>query len=366
MGIGDIRCARSPSVSQVPVQTLLFGREMMAITSSRPILFSGHSADQRTAVIGGAGGGASRGGRDGGAGVLPLPLRWPKKITSGSNPLVKHCVKLRLSSSYRHSYGLVLVVGLTPILEICSFQKLKDDESSVLDCLLLLDGAEIPQEIFDPSTSVVHVSPIVMKKLSGMQSIDSVEAIALMKIPARFHELNGDQEEMIYQNWFPSPNRILVLDGIQDPGNLGTLIRSAVAFKWDGVFLLPGCCDPFNEKALRAARGASFQVPVVSGNWSHLKVLKTKFKMKMLAGHPANVSDGSFQTSSLSRELAYALADMPLCLVLGSEGHGLSEQTAQACELVSIPMEGTFESLNVSVAGGIFLFMLQPEHLKLL
>lgn len=85
----------------------------------------------------------------------------------------------------------------------------------MVDCLLLLDGAEIPREICDPSTSVVHVSPIVMKKVSGMQSIDSVEAIALMKIPARFLELNGDQEEMIYQNWFPSPKRILVLDAIQ-------------------------------------------------------------------------------------------------------------------------------------------------------
>lgn len=137
-----------------------------------------------------------------------------------------------------------------------------------------------------------------------------------------------------------------------------------MAFKWDGIFLLPGCCDPFNEKALRAARGASFQIPIVSGNWFHLESLSTKFQMKMIAGHPETHCDSSDGLISLSREFADSLAGTPLCLVLGSEGHGLSEQTMQFCELVSIPMAGTFESLNVSVAGGIFLFMLQSMHTR--
>lgn len=130
----------------------------------------------------------------------------------------------------------------------------------------------------------------------------------------------------------------------------------------DGIYLLPGCCDPFNEKALRAARGASFQLPIVSGNWSHLMTLKTEFDMKMLAGHPENNDDGSKSISLLSQELADTFAGKPLCLVLGSEGNGLSKETLENCDLVSIPMEGMFESLNVSVAGGIFLFMLRPVH----
>lgn len=57
--------------------------------------------------------------------------------------------------------------------------------------------------------------------------------------------------------------RILVLEGVQDPGNLGTLIRTAAGLNWDSVFLLDGCCDPYNEKAMRAARGATFQVCTV-------------------------------------------------------------------------------------------------------
>jgi len=130
----------------------------------------------------------------------------------------------------------------------------------------------------------------------------------------------------------------------------------------DGVFLLPACCDPFNEKALRAARGASLQLPIVSGTWHDLHALMTKYDMKMMAGHPESSSDASKGIHSLSKELADSLLNESLCLVLGSEGNGLSSETLQACELVNIPMEGTFESLNVSVAGGIFLFMLQPKY----
>lgn len=124
-----------------------------------------------------------------------------------------------------------------------------------------------------------------------------------------------------------------------------------------GVFLLPGCCDPFNGKALRASRGASFQIPLVCGGWIHLEALVNEFKMKVLAGHPDTTEDLK-PVSQLSKGLADSLADFPVCLVLGSEGSGLSEKSRQVCELVSIPMAGEFESLNVSVAGGILMYML--------
>ncbi|KAI5669260.1 hypothetical protein M9H77_19113 [Catharanthus roseus] len=124
----------------------------------------------------------------------------------------------------------------------------------------------------------------------------------------------------------------------------------------DGVFLLYGCCDPFNEKAPRASRGASFQLPIVSGEWTHLKSLKEEFEIKILAGHPANSAESKL-VSSLSQDFADSLAETPLCLVLGSEGSGLSEKSRQECELVSIPMAGEFESLNVLVASGIFLYL---------
>ncbi|XWS29608.1 hypothetical protein CRYUN_Cryun24cG0043700 [Craigia yunnanensis] len=334
----------------------------------------------------------------GGSGLLKFALPFHvKSITSTSNRFVKHCLKLKNSSSYRHFHSSALVVGTTPIREIYRYEA-ASQEKTVMDCLLLLDKAEIPEELDTYSVHIVRISSMVMKKLSGVQSAESIEAVALMRFPTSFINLDVDQDKSDCQRWFPSTRRILVLDGIQDPGNLGTLVRSAMAFQWSdihpcflsllqcyclfciemstfhyctnsdnliniqpgGIFLLPGCCDPFNEKALRASRGASFQLPIVSGSWYHLQTLKDTFNMKILAGHPD--SDGkSKKVSSLSQEFVHSLSHVPLCLVLGSEGRGLSEKSQQECELVSIPMAGEFESLNVSVAGGIFLYMLQPE-----
>ncbi|GLT44170.1 hypothetical protein SLA2020_180840 [Shorea laevis] len=288
---------------------------------------------------------------------LPLPSH-VKSITSTSNPFVKHCLKLRNSSSHRHAHGSALVVGSTPIREIFRCQESLQEKTTGIDCLLLLDKAEIPDGLDNYSNRIVRINTLIMKKLSGVQSTESIEAIALMRMPTTFLNLDVDQE-LGCRSWFGSPHRVLVLDGIQDPGNLGTLLRSAVAFRWGGIYLLPDCCDPFNEKALRASRGASFQLPIVSGSWCHLQTLKTEFQMKMLAGHPDS-NRLSKPVSSLSQEFVDSLSDVPLCLVLGSEGHGLSEKSQDECELVSIPMAGDYESLNVSVAGGIFLYMLQP------
>ncbi|KAJ1294135.1 hypothetical protein BS78_01G122600 [Paspalum vaginatum] len=262
-----------------------------------------------------------------------------KQVASVANPLVKHCVKLRLSAAYRRSCRRLLLVGLAPILEMCRF------ELDAIDYLLLLEGLEVPEELREFTGDVVYVSAAVMKKVSGMQSVDSTEAIAVMHMPKHFRDIGSEECGDDLLGPFNYPKRILVLDGIQD-----------------GAFLLPACCDPFNEKALRAARGASLQLPIVSGNWHDLHALTTKYGMKMMAGHPESNSDASKGIQSLSKELADSLLNEPLCLVLGSEGNGLSAETLQACELVNIPMEGTFESLNVSVAGGIFLFMLQPKY----
>ncbi|KAK9231458.1 hypothetical protein WN943_021693 [Citrus x changshan-huyou] len=318
-----------------------------------------------------------------------------KNITSTSNPFVKHCLKLRQSSSYRHSHGSALVVGTTPISykwgqrgeciygwgcgvlgafhrlaiegdniwEIYNFNRSLQERTVRMDCLLLLDKVEVPEGLDNISTHTVRVSSVVMKKLSGVQSSESIEAIALMKIPTSVFSIDVNQKEADCRSWFPSIHRILVLDGIQDPGNLGTLLRTAMAFKWGGVFLLPGCCDPFNEKALRASRGACFQLPIVSGSWYHLEVLKDEFQMKLLAGH-AGGDEEPRPVLQLSQELVDSFAGVPLCLVMGSEGRGLSEESQRVCELVTIPMQGEFESLNVSVAGGIFLYMLQPKTQK--
>ncbi|WOG84466.1 hypothetical protein DCAR_0103649 [Daucus carota subsp. sativus] len=322
----------------------------LLVCESRP-----HSSFQNSTHINGGGGG---GEDDNLTCCLPKHV---KLITSPSNPFVKHCLKLRQNSSYRHLHASVLVVGSTPIREICLFQKSLQERPTAIDCVLILDKADVSVELEDYGTRIIRVSSTVMRKLSGMQSTESIEAIALMRIPSTFHSADENLNVENFLSWFPSPHRVLVLDGIQDPGNLGTLLRSAMAFGWGGVFLLPGCCDPFNDKALRASRGASFQLPIVSGDWVHLEALKDALQMKILAGHPAD-NDKQKSVTLLSRMFADSLADTKICLVLGSEGSGLSEKSRQEAELVAIPMTGEFESLNVSVAGGILLYMLQPAN----
>ena len=109
-----------------------------------------------------------------------------------------------------------------------------------MDCLLLLDKAEVPEGIDDLSVRIVRVSSMVMRKLSGVQSTESIEAIALMSIPTSFFNVVDGQEKADCQRWFASPHRILVLDGIQV---IITLILSSFHY-WEAVdWLFFHCCS---------------------------------------------------------------------------------------------------------------------------
>lgn len=115
--------------------------------------------------------------------------------------------------------------------EIHRSQESLQERTVELEYLLLLDEAEVSQVLDDKSSArVVRVSSVVMKKLSQLQSTESVDAIALMKFPTTYFVVDDHQD--CSRKWFPSPHRILVLEGIQDPGNLGTLLRSALALGW--------------------------------------------------------------------------------------------------------------------------------------
>ncbi|KAG2482195.1 hypothetical protein HYH03_018858 [Edaphochlamys debaryana] len=177
----------------------------------------------------------------------------------------------------------------------------------------------------------------------------------------------------------PRPVRLLVLDGVQDPGNLGTLARSALAFGWDGLFLLPGCVDPANDKAVRSSRGATLRLPVASGSLEELAaaaeaLLEHGGLLGLLTGAAAGAdlcgaapgsgsapASGSVSGSGSGSGCGGVSRSGGLggvALVLGAEGAGLSPGVRALCRRVSIPMEGSMESLNVGVAGGILMFAL--------
>lgn len=273
-------------------------------------------------------------------------------ISSPSNLFVKQVVKLRQSSSYRRATGKVVVVGATPLVEITR----ASSHQPAIDTLLLLPDNAIPSEraqaehdeLRAGARRTVLVSPALMKKVAGMECAESVTAAALLPLPMQQpeHLFRGPLQQR------QQPRRVLALEGVQDPGNLGSLLRSAAAFGWNAVLLLPGCCDPFNEKALRAGRGSIFRLPLAAiASWPQLLELAREAELVLLAADPA--PDGLAPESLQTLE--------SLCLVLGSEGQGLSEQASFACRRVAIPMPGHFESLNVAVAGGILMHLLSPK-----
>lgn len=144
---------------------------------------------------------------------------------------------------------------------------------------------------------------------------------------------------------------VLVLDGVQDPGNLGTLARSAAAFGCEAVVCLPGTVDPWNPKSVRASAGSLFRLPVVQTSPMELGEWLARHGYLLAAAEAGAPAIG---TEPLPQRVA---------LVLGNEGAGLTEEVAATCERrLSIPMKGGTESLNVAVAGAILLYELTRER----
>jgi TrmH family RNA methyltransferase len=145
----------------------------------------------------------------------------------------------------------------------------------------------------------------------------------------------------------PARATVLVLDGVQDPGNFGTLARAADAFGIAAVLALPGTVDAWNPKAVRAAAGASFRVPVVAASHDDAASWLRAHRFVVLAADTVGTS-----VERVARAPRTAL-------IVGNEGAGLRAETrALADDVVSIPMPGRAESLNVAVAAGILLFQL--------
>ncbi|KAL4423968.1 hypothetical protein ABPG75_001269 [Micractinium tetrahymenae] len=313
------------------------------------------------------------------------------RITSVQNPAVKHCVKLRTSGSYRRQAGSVLLVGQDLVLEVAAC-------GAAVTALVGLDGMPLPDI---PAQRYVAVSEAVMAKLAGLESVSRGALAAEVALPPAADLLSLPPGSL---------SRVLALDGVQDPGNLGTLLRTALALGWQAAVLLPGCCDAFNDKALKASRGAAFRLPVAQLTLEQWEQLLEKQGLVALAAEPDR-SAGSSSSSSgdggdngslligsaagggaaatgqhLQQEqqvqqqqllqpveaagsLAEAqarLAALRLCLCLGAEGQGVSAAVQRHCRSVSIPQPGEMESLNAAAAGAVLMFALSRGAVLLL
>lgn len=140
------------------------------------------------------------------------------------------------------------------------------------------------------------------------------------------------------------PTLLLVLDGIANPGNMGTLARTAAAAGADGILLGPGCVDVYNPKVVQGSMGAHLRLPVVEAGWDEIALLTPQLAIWIAAG------TGTTRYDRVNwRE--------PSAIIIGSEASGASEHAHRlTSRLVSIPMARSTESLNAAVAGAILLF----------
>lgn len=147
-----------------------------------------------------------------------------------------------------------------------------------------------------------------------------------------------------------TPRLLLVADGWQDPGNLGTLIRTAAAANLDALILTPGTVDPFNPKVLRGGMGAHFRLPLLWSDWDSLPRQFPTLHL-VIADAAGDVSYDAFDWTQ------------PVLLVVGGEAHGPRERLrALPHTAVSIPLARGVESLNAAVAASVLLFEAQRQR----
>ncbi len=255
------------------------------------------------------------------------------EITSPANPQIKLAAKLR-RRRHRQAHRLCLLEGTRLVQDALSIG------AAFHTCFITAAAADAQPDLVAQIQRAcpLHLVPVdLLDKISETVSPQTI--VAVTPIP----ELPS-----------PSPADFsLVLDGVQDPGNAGTLLRTAAAAGVDQVLFAPGCVDPFNGKVLRAAMGAHFRVPIrILPHWEAVRAALPTGQSLYLA---------SAQGSILYDEVDWR---NPSALVLGSEAHGASSQLQEKAVAIAIPMAAATESLNVAAAGAVILYEAARQRRK--
>lgn len=243
------------------------------------------------------------------------------RITSTANPQVKAWRQLH-SPSGRRSHGLFLAEGEHLCLEAL--------RAGQVDTLLVEEGwIDFFSGLQGKAGRVVVVSPQVLSVLSDSKSPQG--CLAVCPLP----------EEQPLHSAVP---RLLALNRLQDPGNLGTIWRTLDAAAFDGLLVDPGCADPYSQKAVRASMGAVFRVPVYACD--NLALALSSLPHTRVAGDLHG-----------SPYFAHPPFGPQVCLLVGNEGSGLDEELLSlAHHRLKLPIPGGAESLNAAVAAGLMIY----------
>ena len=243
-------------------------------------------------------------------------------ITSRKNPLLQQVRKLLTSRKDREKSGLFVADGTKLLEEAVKWWP-------GLDTVILSEGVQVD---VPEGVRTVVVPGDVMESISPMQSPQG--ALFLCRLPEK-------------TEFIPKPG-MLLLDGIQDPGNIGTILRTADALEIP-VALLEGCADPYSHKVVRSSMGAVFRTPVVQTTWEQAQA----------ACANANIPVAVTALSDTSVDLRQAkLTDM--AVVIGSEGQGVRGEILEAANAqLIIPMNQRCESLNAAIAAAIVMWQMK-------
>ena len=237
-------------------------------------------------------------------------------ISSKDNTRIKNYRKLHTAKG-RKKTNQFLIEGVHLVEEAVNYNQ-------PVDTIIIEDGFQHDLNI--DKFKVLYVSHDVMKTLSTLDTPPGIAAVVNRQKPGKVDY-----------------NRVLLLEGIQDPGNLGTLIRTADAFGFKTVLITPKSADPYNPKVLRSAQGSHF----------HLNILQRE-AAEAVAGFKGIKIGTSLNDAVYIDDFNKPEGD--IMLVLGNEGQGLSEETLNLMDInAKINMPGSSESLNVAIAGAIMM-----------
>ena len=250
-------------------------------------------------------------------------------IESESNPRIKRLKRLLSDRRFRQRENRLVIEGSRWLKEMVT----PELTSSTIDGWFATEGwlnqqpglAEQLNTHYGPATLLTEP---LMAKVSDTASPPG--AIAIVEPPS--HKIPSN------------PQLILILDELRDPGNLGTLIRSAAAVGADAVLLGPNTVDRFNPKVVRSTMGALFRIPILRSDWTTI---------------PTQLGECQLHLADMHGQQSYTTVDWfrPTALVIGGEAHGPSPHARSMIQqTVSIPMGNGVESLNAAVAGSVILF----------
>lgn len=255
-------------------------------------------------------------------------------IQSKDNKTIKHIISLQ-QRKYRQKFGEYTVEGIRAVTDI-----------GKKDCL---------RSILIRESKRSELEPLVQKGFT-VSSVYVVQDPIFDKIE---HSVNGQGILGIAKKCVNDLHSLIVedglyvaLDGVQDPGNLGTIIRTAVAAGAKGIFLLKGTVDPYNEKCVRSTMSALCNIPI--------------FEDVTLSEFYDFIKDNTIKTyvTSLENAKPYHTILYPkrTMIILGNEGNGVSREIIEMCDqAITIPMYGDIESLNVSIAAALCMYKVREQ-----